>query len=231
MKLKKLFFIKMSRELEPIVKKYIIVGDSGVGKTNIIYRFVNGDFQHDLEATIGLEFTIKEYKIEEKTFNLHLYDTGGAEHYGALRQNYYYNADFAIIVYDITKRETFNSIDNWIRECEYSHNENLIKILVGNKTDLAKEKREVTEEEGKDLAERYGIDFYETSALEGFNIEKIFKDSCTKEYSNSLENNSNEENQLEGLSKFDGWKGEKLITLDNDNKEKKIIRHKSCCFH
>ena len=223
----------MNDELKPIEKKFIMVGDSGVGKTNIIYRFVNGEFQHDLESTIGIDFSIKEYRLGDKTFSLHLYDTGGAEHYGALRQNYYYNADFAIIVYDITNRESFNSIDNWIRECECSHNENLIKILVGNKTDLIKEKREgqVTEQEGKDLADRYGMDFYETSALTGYHINKIFYDCCKKVNTNSLEDNNNEEDQLEGLSKFDGGKREELIVLNKEDENKRVDKKHCCCFH
>ena len=210
--------------------KYIIIGDSGVGKTNIIYRFVNGEFVNDLQSTIGMEFTIKRYKIDGKTFHLHLYDTGGAEHFGSLRQNYYYNADCVLIVYDITKNESFKSIDNWIKECEYSHNEDLIKILVGNKSDL-REKREVSQEEGKDLAEKYGIDFYESSALLGYNIEKIFIDSCKKVYSNSIEKNSDEDKILQVNSQYNGGQKEELNVLNNDEIKRNGKGRKSCCFH
>ena len=215
----------MNDEINKSTIKYIIIGNTGVGKTNIIYRFVNGEFENSLQSTIGMEFTTKDYKIGENIFHLQLYDTGGAEHFGSLRQNYYNNADCVIIVYDITNKESFNSIGQWIEECENSHNEDLIKILVGNKTDLSKEKRKVTEKEGKDLADRYGIDFYETSALNGYNIEKIFFDCCKKIYKNSRDNHSDEEDNNEGENRD-------IIALNNENENNiHVIRHKSCCFH
>ena len=131
--------------------KFIIIGDTGVGKTQIVYRYTKGEFNDAIASTLGTDFSTKNIQINDKIFHLELWDTAGMESFRAIRQNYYKNAACAIIVYDITKKSSFESIDKWIKECDmYSYNDNLIMILVGNKTDLSDE-REVTEEEGKSL--------------------------------------------------------------------------------
>ena len=212
--------------------KFIIIGNSGVGKTNIVYRFINGEFEHDLQNTIGLEFSTKDIQINNVIFHISVYDTAGSDPYQSLRQNYYNNAACAIIVYDITDEKSFNAIDKWIEECEYSHNQDLIKILVGNKVDLNKEgKRKVSEEEGIELANRYGINFYETSALNGHNIQKIFYDSCNKAYQLIEKNINEDENQIiKGISKYTGDIKTDLTVINN---EVEIARNDkgSCCFH
>ena len=155
---------------------FIIIGNPNVGKTNIVYRFVNGEFISDYQNTITVDFSTKKVKIDNKILKLQIWDTGGSEKFSSIRQPYYKNAACAIIVYDITNEESFKSIDKWIEECDYCYNNNLIIALVGNKSDLSKD-RKVSEEDGKKLKERYNkynIEFYESSALNGYNIGNIF---------------------------------------------------------
>ena len=176
---------------------FIIIGNPNVGKTNIVYRFVNGEFISDYQNTITVDFSTKKVKIDNKILKLQIWDTGGSEKFSSIRQPYYKNAACAIIVYDITNEESFKSIDKWIEECDYCYNNNLIIALVGNKSDLSKD-RKVSEEDGKKLKERYNkynIEFYESSALNGYNIEEIFFNSCRKV--NELIKNENEGNGIE----------------------------------
>lgn len=210
--------------------KYIIIGDTGVGKTNIIYRFINGEFDHNLQSTIGLEFSTKDIQIEDVIFHLNIFDTAGSEEFESLRQNYYNNAVCAIIAYDITKQKSFDSIDKWIKECEYSHNQDLIKVLVGNKSDLSLEgKRIISEEDGKYLAERYGIDFFfETSALTGNNIKNVFYESLRKAYELLEKNIDDEDGEIiKGISKYNGEiKGDLTVLNKEDEND---INDKSSC--
>ena len=163
--------------------KFIIIGDTGVGKTQIIYRYTNGEFRNEnMASTIGVYFSSKNIQISDKIFHLELWDTGGMESFKSIRQNYYKNAACAIIVYDITNKDTLKSVDKWIEECNFSsNNDNLIMILVGNKTDLI-DKRQITEKTGKDYAKNNNMDFYESSALNGYNINEIFTNATRKIY-------------------------------------------------
>lgn len=208
--------------------KYIIIGDTGVGKTNIIYRFKTGEFGDKLEATIGTEYTVKFYKINNINFKLEIWDTTGMTDFASIRAGYYKNAACAIIVYDISKKESLESVDNWIEECrKYCSNDNIITILVGNKCDK-KEEREITEEEGNNFKENYSLDFfYETSALEGINIDKIFKESCRAIYE-LLQKEDNKE--YPGISRIETEKSfETIISGVSEVKIDKNNRNKCCC--
>ena len=198
---------------------FIIIGNPNVGKTNIVYRFVNGEFISDYQNTITVDYSIKKVKIDNKILKLQIWDTAGSEKFSSIRQPYYKNAACAIIVYDITNEESFKSIDKWIEECDYCYNNNLIIALVGNKSDLSKN-RKVSEEDGKKLKERYNkynIEFYESSALNGYNIEEIFFNSCRKV--NELIKNENEGNGIE-INNEDNEIYDKTIRISvnkNDN--------------
>ena len=192
--------------------KYIIIGDTGVGKTNIIYRYKTGEFGDKLEATIGAEHTVKYYKINNTNFKLEIWDTTGMTDFESIRAGYYKNAACAIIVYDITRKESLESVDNWIEECrKYSSNDNIITILVGNKCDK-KEEREITEEEGENFKKNFSLDFFhETSALEGINIDNIFEESCKAIYE-LLQKEANKE--YAGITRIETTKtAETIITL------------------
>lgn len=216
--------------------KFIFIGDSGVGKTNIIYRYTKGEFLKDYNPTIGVDFSTINLKVNDKIFHLELWDTVGMENFKSIRQNYYKNAACAIIVYDITDIKTFESLDKWIEECQnYSNNDDLLMVLVGNKCDLSSE-RNVSEKEGKSLKNKYGLRlFYESSALNGYNIDKIFSDCCSEIY--KIISNLDEEKELPGITNDTGkYKKEEIdkslkfsLIQGNENNNNRQNNSCSCC--
>ena len=156
--------------------KYIIVGNAYVGKSNIIYRFVENKFSENYKATINLDFSYKNMKINDKIFRIQLWDTAGQEEFQSISRGYYKSGACALVVYDITDRETFNNVSSWVEECKNNGPSTITLVLVGNKIDL-EDKRQVTYEEGEDFANRNNMQFYETSALNGTNIDKLFNDT------------------------------------------------------
>ena len=158
--------------------KVMLLGDSNVGKTSIIKRFCKNEFTTSFIATIGVDFETKYIKINKKIINMQIWDTAGQERYKVLAKNYYNQSDGFIIVYDITDIKTFNSVANWIEQIKEIANDNVKSILIGNKSDL-ENSRVISTEEGRELAKKYNIEFYETSAQKGNNIDKVF-DSLAK---------------------------------------------------
>ena len=157
--------------------KFIIIGNQSVGKTNIINRFSKGEFLNNYTITLCTDFSFCNVEINEKIFKLQLWDTAGSERFHSITKGYYSNSACALIVYDITNKKSFDSVAVWIQECKNYTNNNIHLVLVGNKQDL-NEKRKVSEEEGKALAKEFGMAFFESSALTGYNIDEIFYDSC-----------------------------------------------------
>ena len=153
--------------------KYIIIGDVNVGKSNLLMRYTHGQFRDDYHATIGVEFGAKNVKIRNKTYRIQIWDTSGSEHFRSITRNYYKSSACALIVYDITNRESFNNVNVWVEECKNQTAQTIFIVLVGNKSDLEDE-RQVTKEEGQELAEKLGIKFYEASAKTGDNVKDIF---------------------------------------------------------
>ena len=156
--------------------KYIIVGNAYVGKSNIIYRFVENKFSENYKATINLDFSYKNMKIKDKIFRIQLWDTAGQEEFQSISRGYYKSGACALVVYDITDRDTFNNVSSWVEECKNNGPSTITLVLVGNKIDL-EDKRQVTYEEGEDFANRNNMQFFETSALNGTNIDKLFNDT------------------------------------------------------
>ncbi len=161
-------------EIEDYSIKIVIVGDSNVGKTNILNRFVSNDFSADSRATVGVELSSKSYKINGKIIKLHLWDTAGQERFKSITSSYYKGAKGAMIVYDITNKESFLHLDKWIKEVRDNGGKNINVVICGNKSDLEL-KRVVSTEEGMNLAKQNDIMFFETSALNSFNIEEAFQ--------------------------------------------------------
>ncbi len=133
--------------------KLIIVGDSSVGKTNILTRYTKNLFNTDSKATIGVEFGSKIININDHKIKLQIWDTAGQERYKAVTVAYYKGSKGAFIVYDVTNKSTFDNLDNWINDIKKNGDKETCIILIGNKTDL--ENREVTYEQGKKFAELY----------------------------------------------------------------------------
>jgi len=157
--------------------KYIIIGDASVGKSNLLLRFAYGEFREEYQVTIGVEFGAKNVKIRGQTYRIQIWDTTGQENYRSITRNYYKNSACALLVYDITKRESFTNIKTWVDECKNQTAKTIFLVLVGNKSDL-KNQREVSFEEGQELADKLGIPFYESSAKTGENVEQIFNKSA-----------------------------------------------------
>ena len=153
--------------------KYIIIGDSAVGKSNILLRYIHDKFNEEFQSTIGVEFGAKNLKIEDKIYRIQIWDTAGQETFRSITRAYYKNSVCACVVYDITNKNSFQNIKSWIEDCKKQSPKTVFMILIGNKVDL-EDKRQVTSEEGAIFAEKNGMLFFETSAKNGKNIEEIF---------------------------------------------------------
>lgn len=153
--------------------KYIVIGDSGVGKSCLLLQFTDHKFQTVHEVTIGVEFGSRTVQIDDQQIKLQVFDTAGQETFRSIARSYYRGAAGALLVYDVTRRETFQHLAGWLRDArEYSSPE-LVVIVVGNKSDMAAE-RQVTTEEGERFAAENNLVFLETSAKTAANVEEAF---------------------------------------------------------
>ncbi|OWM82182.1 ras-related protein Rab11D-like [Punica granatum] len=155
------------------VFKVVLIGDSAVGKSQILSRFARNEFSLDSKATIGVEFQTRTLVIEHKSVKAQIWDTAGQERYRAVTSAYYRGAVGAMLVYDITRRQSFEHIPRWLEELRSHADKNIVIMLVGNKTDLEKQ-RAVSTEDAKEFAEKEGLFFLETSALNASNVESAF---------------------------------------------------------
>ncbi|KAK9285996.1 hypothetical protein L1049_025199 [Liquidambar formosana] len=155
------------------VFKVVLIGDSAVGKSQILARFARNEFSLDSKATIGVEFQTRTLVIQHKSVKAQIWDTAGQERYRAVTSAYYRGAVGAMLVYDITKRQTFDHIPRWLEELRSHADKNIVIILIGNKCDLENQ-RAVPTEDAKEFAEKEGLFFLETSALESTNVETAF---------------------------------------------------------
>ncbi|KAI3978358.1 hypothetical protein MKX01_013156 [Papaver californicum] len=161
--------------------KIVLIGDSGVGKSNILSRFTRNEFCLESKSTIGVEFATRTLQVDGKTIKAQIWDTAGQERYRAITSAYYRGAVGALLVYDTTKRQTFDNVQRWLRELRDHADSNIVILLAGNKSDL-KHLRAVNEEDAQVIAEKEGLSFLETSALEALNIEKAFQTILTEIY-------------------------------------------------
>ncbi|PHT31270.1 hypothetical protein CQW23_27607 [Capsicum baccatum] len=155
------------------VFKVVLIGDSAVGKSQMLARFARNEFSLDSKATIGVEFQTRTLVIQHKSVKAQIWDTAGQERYRAVTSAYYRGAVGALLVYDITKRQTFDHIPRWLEELRSHADKNIVIMLIGNKTDL-EDQRAVPTEDAKEFAQKEGLFFLETSALEARNIEDAF---------------------------------------------------------
>ncbi|KAM0067550.1 Ras-related protein Rab11D [Helianthus debilis subsp. tardiflorus] len=157
------------------VFKVVLIGDSAVGKSQILARFARNEFSLDSKATIGVEFQTRTLVIQHKSVKAQIWDTAGQERlmYRAVTSAYYRGAVGAMLVYDITKRQSFDHIPRWLEELRNHADKNIIIILIGNKCDL-EDQRAVPTEDAKEFAQKEGLFFLETSALESTNVEDAF---------------------------------------------------------
>ncbi|KAL6749451.1 Rab8/RabE-family small GTPase [Haematococcus lacustris] len=157
-----------------VLVKLLLIGDSGVGKSCVLLRFSDDSFTSSFITTIGIDFKIKKLVLDNKLVKMQIWDTAGQERFRTITSAYYRGAMGILLVYDITDEASFNNIRNWMRNIEQHASDTVNKILVGNKSDMAEEKRAVPYSRGKALADEYRIQFFETSAKENVNVEEVF---------------------------------------------------------
>lgn len=220
--------------------KYIIIGDEAVGKSNILFRYTQNQFKSEYKVTVGVEFGARNIQINNIVYRAQIWDTAGQERFRSITRAYYKNSVCALVVYDITNRESFMNVQKWIDDLKAQAYQGIMLILVGNKRDKETE-REVEFSEGEGFAKEVGIPFYETSALTGEGITNVFEESVNiiakrisdKEYDLSTEacgikiglnpNDKNKSNSNRNTNnKSEGTSVKSKRIMDSDNK-------KGCC--
>ena len=206
--------------------KYIIIGDAAVGKSNLLLRYVHGQFKPEYQLTIGVEFGAKNIEIDSKMFRIQIWDTAGQENFRSITRAYYKNSVCALVVYDISSRDSFNNVMSWIEDCRNQSPKTIFIVLVGNKCDL-EGKRQVTYEEGKELADKNELLFFESSAKDGINVDDIFINSA-KEISKKIEQGYYDlESDSCGIKKGINRNSSQEIHLGNDQQNN--INSGGCC--
>ncbi|XP_074640837.1 ras-related protein Rab-10-like [Tubulanus polymorphus] len=165
----------MAKKTYDLLFKLLLIGDSGVGKTCLLFRFSDDAFNTTFISTIGIDFKIKTVELGGKKIKLQIWDTAGQERFHTITTSYYRGAMGIMLVYDITNDKTFDNISKWLRNIEEHANEDVEKMILGNKCDMD-EKRRVPKERGTLIAREHNIPFLETSAKSNINVEKAFMD-------------------------------------------------------
>jgi small GTP-binding protein len=177
-------------------------------------KYIKNEFREDTKATVGVEFGSKVYVIENHRIKAQIWDTAGQERYRSIANTYYKGSKGAFIVYDITRKETFDSVDKWVNDLITECDKNISIILIGNKNDLENQ-RQVTKEQGEEKAKAFQLGFFEMSALTGDNLEKGFNTLISEIY----ENNKNEFKNNDYLNLGDAVEEIKLKN-DSENENK-----------
>jgi len=189
----------MSENGEPFdhLFKIVLVGDSGVGKSNLLSRYTKGLFHEETKSTIGVEFFVKNVKINDVTIKSQIWDTAGQERYRAITSAYYRSAVGAMLVYDIVSKETFDSIERWLTELRQHADPNIVIMIVGNKSDM-KHVREVPTEKAMEYCEQNHLMFMETSAKDNNNVNEAFESLIKQIYetTNEIKEEDMEEEEM-----------------------------------
>jgi len=167
--------------------KIVLIGDSGVGKSNLLSRFTRNEFNLESKTTIGVEFAQKTITIDGKVIKAQIWDTAGQERYRAITSAYYRGAVGALLVYDICKPMSFENVDRWLKELKDHADSQTVVMLTGNKADL-KHLRAVKTEEAATYSQKHNLAFIETSALEGTGVEKAFEIVLNEIYQLTIRN-------------------------------------------
>jgi len=207
--------------------KVVVTGDSGVGKTNIITRFTANEFSLESKATIGVEFGHAEITLGDSSkIKVQIWDTAGQERFRAITRGYYRGAVGALIVYDITKAVSFRNVEKWLQELRQHAFDDIVIMLVGNKSDL-KQAREVPTDDAKKFAQKNNLLFIETSALDGENIKEAFYQTVSE----IREKRRNKTNTAENTSTQKVTSGTNIkLTPDEPRKaEEQKKKEGGCC--
>jgi small GTP-binding protein len=203
---------------EKYILKLLTIGDQFVGKSSIINRYIDDKFNENIKPTLAIDYKTKMIQKGENLIKISIYDTAGEEKYRHLIKNYYNGSNGILLVFDITDKNSFDNLNFWLDELEKNCNlNNLYIFLVGNKTDLKKE-RKVSYDEAKNFADMKKIPYIEISAKTGDNIDKLFNDFIKGTIINIIEQKKKDNSFLK--------ESFKISFLDKDEK---TIRDKKCC--
>ena len=196
---------------DELVYKVLLLGDSSVGKTCFLLRYCDKSFQEAHLSTIGLDYRLKSMTLQnDKNIKLQIWDTAGQDRFRAITKNYYKGANGIILIYDVTNKQSYENVKNWLMQIKEEANPNVIIYLAGNKIDVEEDQRVITTEDGQKIADEYKLPFKETSAKNGINVNEIFQELVEK--------------IDETFSKLEVPKGEQKNKLSTGGK-----RRKGCC--
>lgn len=209
-----------SNEEYKMIFKVVIVGDSGVGKTNILLRYLKNEFNEESKATVGVEFGTKKMKIDNSNIKVQIWDTAGQERYRSITSAYYRGAHGALVVYDITSKKTFDSVEKWVNDLKTNGEPKMVIMVIGNKADK-EEERVITKVDGEAKSQRNNVAFLETSALTAENIEQAFEEVIQKLYTTYKSDFDNDD-------QYEFGEGAKGNTIDIGTKSDQQ-KSKKCC--
>ena len=184
--------------------KVLLLGNSDVGKSSLLLRFVDSVWNDAFVPTIGVDFKVKTLDINNQKVKMQIWDTAGQERFRTVVSTYFRGAHGILLLYDVTNRDSFKNLESWLIEIEKNAKEKVLKILIGNKCDLT-EDREISEEEGKAFALRNGMEFMETSAKMNTNVSEAFETLAKLmiEFNNTNKTQRNEGKNLKASSGMD----------------------------
>ena len=219
----------------PLSCKVVLIGESGVGKTSVISRYTNNSFSSVMLASTGGSFATKNLYLEEENqqIKFEIWDTAGQEQYRSITQIFYKNASCCILVYEVTRRDSFEELEKyWIKEIKKSAPKDAIIAVIGNKNDMY-EYEEVSENEGKAFAKENGAIFKLTSAKLGLGIEELFMIIAKKFINPLYEDGSNlnkiEEEERRKQKRIEELRTKSISTYDSRLLRRKQIKEKKCC--
>ena len=165
---------KSSDQDYEFIFKVLLLGNSNVGKSSLFLRFVDDIWNDTFVPTIGVDFKIKTFEIDSKKIKMQIWDTAGQERFKNIIASYYRGAHGILLLYDVTDKDSFKNLSNWLIEIEKNASKNVLKLLIGNKCDL-EEKRVISFNQGKEFADSYGLKFMETSVKKNVNVREAFE--------------------------------------------------------